>query len=148
MITSLCTPHPNNFWMPESVVMKLGMYIMVTESISVVYSYFINPSHQSVSVCVSLLSLQGSGLVKGITSFGDRQQLSKHVPMAVSTRSNRRIVGHVISCVVSFLSKQSLWVCLCISLSLVGNSSVKIFPWQWRIVGSVVFYAVHVILSS
>jgi hypothetical protein len=35
--------------------MKLGMYIMTPEPISM--TYFINPSHQSVSVCVSLLSL-------------------------------------------------------------------------------------------
>jgi hypothetical protein len=31
--------------------MKLGMYIMATEPIST--GYFINPSHQSVSACVS-----------------------------------------------------------------------------------------------
>jgi hypothetical protein len=36
--------------MPEPIVMKLGMYIMAPEPISM--AYFINPSHQSVSVCV------------------------------------------------------------------------------------------------
>jgi hypothetical protein len=37
--------------MAEPIFMKLGTYIMAAEPISTVY--FINPSHQSVSVCVS-----------------------------------------------------------------------------------------------
>jgi hypothetical protein len=137
--------HPNNFLIPEPVVMKLGMYIMATESISVAYSYFLNSSHQSVSLYVYPFY---RCKVKGIPSFGDRRQPSKRIPTAVGTHSNRRIVGHVILCVVCFLSKESLWVYLCISLSLIGNSLVKMFPWQWRIVGSVIFYAVLVILHN
>jgi hypothetical protein len=43
------------------------------------------------------------------------------------------------------VSKESLWVCLCISLSLLGNSSVHTFPRQRRIFGSVFFYAGHVL---
>jgi hypothetical protein len=37
--------------MPETVFMKLCMYIMAPESLSAVY--FINPFHQFVSVCAS-----------------------------------------------------------------------------------------------
>jgi hypothetical protein len=35
-----------NVWLPEAIFMKLGMYIMAPEPISM--AYFINPSHQSV----------------------------------------------------------------------------------------------------
>jgi hypothetical protein len=48
--------------MPEPICMKFGTYIMAIEPIST--SYFINPSPQSVSVCVSLLSLLGNNSVK------------------------------------------------------------------------------------
>jgi hypothetical protein len=103
--------------MLEPVFMKLAMYIMAPEHIST--AYFINPSHDSLSACVPLLFA--------------RQQLGKHVPAARNTRNNRIIVGRV-----------SLWVCLCIPLSLLGNNQVKTFPWQRRIVG-VVFYAALVV---
>jgi hypothetical protein len=49
-----------------------------------------------MSVCVFLLSLQGNGSVKCIPFFGARQRLGKHVPAAMNTRNNRRIVGCVI----------------------------------------------------
>jgi hypothetical protein len=45
--------------MLETIFMKLGMYIMTPGPISA--AYLINPSHQSASVCVSLLSLLGNG---------------------------------------------------------------------------------------
>jgi hypothetical protein len=41
--------------------------------------------------------------------------------------------------------KESLWVCLCIPLSLLGNGSVNTFPRQRKIVGRVVFYTVRVV---
>jgi hypothetical protein len=59
------------------------------------------------------------------------QRLGSTVPAVTNTLNNRRIVGRV-----------CLWVCLCIPLSLLGNNSVKTSPWQRRIVGGVVFYAV------
>jgi hypothetical protein len=54
----LCDPHavcvsvipPINFYMSESISMKLGMFIMAPEHIST--AYFINPSHQSVCLYV------------------------------------------------------------------------------------------------
>jgi hypothetical protein len=48
----VCVSPPIKFRMAEAVFMKLGMYIMAPELIS--KAYFINPSHQSVSVFVSL----------------------------------------------------------------------------------------------
>jgi hypothetical protein len=45
----LCVP-PINFWMPEPIFMKLGMYVMEPESIST--AYFINLSHQSMCLYV------------------------------------------------------------------------------------------------
>jgi hypothetical protein len=52
---------PINFWMHEQIFTKLAMYIMATQPISM--AYFINPSHQSVCVCVLFLSLLGKGFV-------------------------------------------------------------------------------------
>jgi hypothetical protein len=43
------------------------------------------------------------------------------------------------------LSKDSLWVCLCIPLSLLSNGSVNTFPRQQGIAGGVFFYAVYVV---
>jgi hypothetical protein len=47
------TPPPPtiNFSIPEPIFMKLGAHIMAPEPIK--SAYLINPSHQSVSVCVS-----------------------------------------------------------------------------------------------
>jgi hypothetical protein len=125
---------PINFWMPEPIRMKLGMYIMAPDPIST--AYFINPSHKSVCLYVYSLSLLGKGWVKCIPPFIARQRLGRHVPAAANTRNSRRIVGRVY-----------LWVCLCIALSLLFNS-VKTFPWEGRIVGGVVFYAVRVVTKE
>jgi hypothetical protein len=107
--------------------MKLGMYeyIMAPEPIST--AYFINLSHQSVC-------LLGNGSVKCIPLFIARQRLGKHITAATNTRNIRRIVGRV-----------CLWVSLCISLSLLGNNSIKMFTRQRIIVGSFVFYTVRVV---
>jgi hypothetical protein len=118
----------------QSSCMNLGKYIMAPEPNST--AYFINPSPQSVSVCVSLLSLLGNGSVKCIPPFIARQRLGKHFPAARNTRSNRRIVGRL-----------CLWVCLC-RLSLLGNKWVKAFPLQRRIIGSVIFCAVRVVSNE
>jgi hypothetical protein len=95
--------------MPEPIFMKLGMYIMAPEPIGT--ACFINTSFQSL--CIPRI----------VTT----QRLGKHIPAAMNTWNNRTIFGRV-----------CLWLCLCIPLSLIGNS-VKTFPWQWRIVGGVVF---------
>jgi hypothetical protein len=80
-----------------------------------------------------------------IPSIVARQRFGKHVHAATNTSNNRRTVGRFVFYAVRVVSNESLWVCLCIPLSLVGNNSVKMFPRQRRIVGGVVFYAVHVV---
>jgi hypothetical protein len=73
-----------------------------------------------------------------------RQRLYERVPAAKNTCNNKRIVGCVVFYAVLVLPNKNLWVCLCISLSLLGNNSVKSFPRQRKIVGGVVFYVVHI----
>jgi hypothetical protein len=59
----LCIPLPINFWMLESLYMKLGMYVMAPEPIST--AYFIIPL-PPLSVCsyVFLILLLGNNSVK------------------------------------------------------------------------------------
>jgi hypothetical protein len=45
---------------------------------------------------------------------------------------NNRIVGNVVFYAVRVVSKESLWVCLSILLSLLGNGSVNMFQRQQR----------------
>jgi hypothetical protein len=113
---------PMNFWM-----MKLGMYILAAEHISLLY--FINPSHQYIPTFLMLL---GNGSVN-------------IVPLGRNTCNNRKIVGHIIFFVIPVISKESLWVCPCILISLLVNGSVNTFPWRWIIIGFVIFYAIYVI---
>jgi hypothetical protein len=82
-------------------------------------------------------------LHKSLASACAKQRLSKHVPSAKNARNNRRIVGCVLSCAVLVVSKESLCVCLCGPLPLLGNGSVKTSRRQGRIVGSVVFYVAN-----
>jgi hypothetical protein len=49
-----------------------------------------------------------------VPPFGARQRFGKHVPAATNTRNSRKIVGLVIFYTVRVLSKESVWVCLCI----------------------------------
>jgi hypothetical protein len=85
-----------------------------------------------VSVCVSLVSLQGNGSVKFIPPFSARQRLGKHVPAAKNTSNNIRIVKRVISYAVRVLSQESLWVCPCIPLSLLGKDIPAATKDCWR----------------
>jgi hypothetical protein len=125
-----CMYIPYQFLNAGTNLMKLGMYIVASEPIWT--AYFLNPSHQSVCLYVYFPVVS-------------RQRLCKHVPAATNTRNNRRIVGPVVFGVVLVASKESLWACLCIPLSLLGNGSVNTFPRQRRIVEGVVFYAVRVV---
>jgi hypothetical protein len=93
------------------------MYIMAPEAISTAYC-----------ICIPLII--------------PRQQLGKHVPPAKKSHKNRGIVGRVVFYAVRVVSKKSLWVYLCIPLSLLGNDSVNTFPRQRIIVGGVVLLAV------
>jgi hypothetical protein len=84
------SPPPINFWMGEPMFMKLSMYIMTPEPISTVH--FPNPSHQSMSVCVSLLSLLGKDSGKCIPPFVARKRLGKDVPAATKNYLRRRLL--------------------------------------------------------
>jgi hypothetical protein len=53
-----------------------------------------------------------------ISPFGAGQRTGKHVPAATNTCNSSRIVGRMIFCTVLALSKESLWVCMCIPLLL------------------------------
>jgi hypothetical protein len=128
----VCVSPSINLWMPESIFIKSGAYIVASESVS--KAYFINPYHQSVCLYVYHL-------------FVARQRLVKYVPAAKNI-CNKRIFGRNIFFVVRVLSKKSLWVCPCIPIELLGNNSVKTFPRQRRILGGLVFYAVGVVLKE
>jgi hypothetical protein len=45
-LNAVCESPPINFWIPEPIFMKFGMYIMASEPVLTAYS--INSSHQSV----------------------------------------------------------------------------------------------------
>jgi hypothetical protein len=72
-----------------------------------------------------------------------RQQLGEHVPTETSTCKDGRIVGHILYAVHA-ISKEGLWVCLCIPLLLLGKGSVIMLLQQQGIVGGIILYAVHV----
>jgi hypothetical protein len=122
---------PVNFGMNEPIFNKLGICIMAPEPISM--AYFINPSYQSVCLCI-LHIVARQRLGKCIPLFGTTQRIGRHVSESTNARNNWRIVGRV-----------CLWVCVCIHLPLLDNNSVKTFPPHRRAVGGVVFYAVRVL---
>jgi hypothetical protein len=102
---------PIIFGMPESIFMKLGMYIMAPESIST--AYFVNPFHQSVCTYVSLLSLLGNARqIVSLFSLLGNGSVNTFSPPA-NTRNNRRIVGRVNLYAVRVLAKESVG---CVSL--------------------------------
>jgi hypothetical protein len=66
-ILSVCLwLHPIYFWIPEPILMKIGMYIMATEPVST--AYFINLSYQSMCLYVYPLLLLGNGSVNVTTN--------------------------------------------------------------------------------
>jgi hypothetical protein len=89
---AVCISPAANFRIPEPIFMKLGTYIMAAEPIST--AYFINSSHQPVSVCVSRILL-GNGSAKKRNGGNEY------------TRNNRRIVGRVVFSAVHVVSKES-----------------------------------------
>jgi hypothetical protein len=82
-----------------------------------------------LSVNVSPLSLLGNG---SVNTF----------PSARKKPNNRNIIGRMVFCVVRVVSKEILWISLCIPFSLLNNGLVTILSQQRKSVGSVVFYAV------
>jgi hypothetical protein len=118
MLSEYLWPPPPSleFWIPHPIFMKLGMQIMALEPIWT--AYFISLYHQSVYVCVSLLSLLDSGLVNPLP----RQRIHSTVEellyasVCISLLGNnlvqtfprqRRIVGGVVLCAVHVMSRES-----------------------------------------
>jgi hypothetical protein len=86
--------------------MKVGVYIMAPERIST--AYFINPSNQSVSLYMYPPLVATQRLSK-IPPTVARQRLNKNFAAAKNheyTCNNRRIVGRVVCCAVSFVSRK------------------------------------------
>jgi hypothetical protein len=120
----LCNP-PINFWTLKPIFIKPGIYICIYND-----TWAINPSQKSVCLYV----------------YVARQMLCKKCHCSNEyTCNNKRIVGRDVFYAARVISKENLWVCLCIPLSLLGNNSVKTFPWQQRIVGCIAFSAVRVV---
>jgi hypothetical protein len=107
---------------------KIGLCDLHPVHVSVYPSYRCKATSR---LSVTLYSVLGSG---SETCFcGNEYTLQK---------KNR---SHVILYAVRVISKESLWVCLYILLSFLGNGLVSALRQQRRIVGGVVFCAVRVI---
>jgi hypothetical protein len=128
-------PPPINFWMPELIFMKFGIYIYYDIWIHLNGIFHKTLLSVCVPVCVSLLSLLGKGSVKCIRSWVARQRVGKDVPAA----RNVRKIEDLLTCV---------FVSLCIPLWLLGNNSVKTFPRQRRIVGGFIFHEAPVVSNK
>jgi hypothetical protein len=74
--------------MPESIFMKLGMYVMAPEPIST--AYFIHPSYQSVYLYVYVYPLTSARQRLGKKRYCGNEYI----------RNNRTIVGRVVFCAV------------------------------------------------
>jgi hypothetical protein len=109
--------------MPILIFMKLGIYIMAPEPI--LTAYFINPSHQSVSVCV-------------LDSIVATQRLGEKHPRCNEYTQQKNWTSFL--CGPCRLKAELVNVC--IPLPFLGNGSVNTFPKQRRIVGGIVFNAV------
>jgi hypothetical protein len=81
----ICEPPRINFWMPEPILLKFGMCIMAHEAIST--AYFINPSHPSVSVCVSFLTSLRKRSVKTLPQQRTHATIEELLDASFSMRS-------------------------------------------------------------
>jgi hypothetical protein len=115
---------PITFWMPEPIFTKLGMYAMVREPIST--AYLINPSHQSA--CLYMYPPYHCQATARYTRSRDNEKtwndrriggsvylwvcLWSSLPLLGNNSVKRfprqdRIVGGVVLCAASVVSKQS-----------------------------------------
>jgi hypothetical protein len=74
-----------------------------------------------------------------------RQWLNIHIPVAMNTWNKEELLYASFSVWSVSYQRRVCGVCLCIPLPLQGNGSVHMLLQQWRILGGVIFYAVHVI---
>jgi hypothetical protein len=132
---------PINFWMPEPIFMKLGMNGMASEPVSLRVSIPLSlPSNSSVDtfprqwIHATIEELFDASFSMRFVSYqgkvcGSWAPWDSEPRITLLARANTNLLA---------------WTRVCISLSFLGNSSVKTFPRQRRIFGSVVFYAVSV----
>jgi hypothetical protein len=110
---SVCSPsQPLNAWTNfyDTWYMYHGTWAQLT---SVFHEHL-----PSFCLCVySPLSFLGNGLA--------RTWLQNEC-----TCNNRRLVEYIVLYVVRVVPKESLWVCVCITLLLLGSGSVNTFLWQ------------------
>jgi hypothetical protein len=85
---------PLNFWAPETIFMKLDIYVKSPEPVSTAVFSLLNArvhiankmGFQKKNVYVTLLSLLRKGSVNCIPSIVARQRLGKHVFAAMNTQ--------------------------------------------------------------
>jgi hypothetical protein len=125
---SLCDPHPplSTF---ECLKQSLWNLVCIMGTKLITTSHFIQRSQRSVPVSVSLLSVVGNG--------------SANAAAVTNARRDRGFVYRVIFN-VPCLSREILWIFLCIILPLLGNNWVKTFQRQLSIIEDV-FYAVRIV---
>jgi hypothetical protein len=121
---------PVHSQMPELVLMKHGIYVYRGS-----WACLNGLLHRSLSSVLVFVRVSPRIVA--------RQRLRRHDPVAKNTRNNRRIIGVVVFYTGPVVPKESLWVCLCVPLSLLWLR--KHVPLQRRIVGGVVLYAVHMV---
>jgi hypothetical protein len=86
-----------------------------------------------------------SAVVKCIASLGTGQQLGDHVSSETIQERAEELEEFSVR---PMSSKEILWVCPYIPLSLLLKNSVSSFPRQRIIIGRVVFYVVHVVTRN
>jgi hypothetical protein len=106
-----------NFWITEPIFVELTMYIIVPEPIST--AYFINSSHQSVSLYMQ-------------SPIVSRQRLGKNITAENGyTPSNRRIVGRVVFYAIRVVWKESRRLVLPWTSCFDCDALWKFFFFQW-----------------
>jgi hypothetical protein len=86
ILHAVCASPTINFWMPEPIFMKLGVYIHITVPKPISTAHFINPSQQSVCLYVHPLSLLGKNPLNVA-----RQWLGKNVTMTMNTHTTEEL---------------------------------------------------------
>jgi hypothetical protein len=67
-LLSVNPPPPINFWTPEPIFLKLGIYVYITAPEPISTAHFVNPSHQSVCLYVYIPVVGRQRLGKNVTA--------------------------------------------------------------------------------
>jgi hypothetical protein len=109
-------PPPIHFWMPEPIVMKLGMYIIALEFIST--ADFINPTHQSVCLYVYLRITARQRLCKDIPATTKNCWRRRFICGPWRVKVSRRLILHRICC-FSYVEEIRGFITQCNSCKLI-----------------------------